>query len=146
MLLIKNTLGIAIPLMAIPIYLFTSYTDRNINPVSVGLNQLESSREGLYKVSAKLTDIDESSITLNNGDISIKVFGNVTDKKVSELYSESVSTKKKSITGDFTIRKSNGIYNFVRMNKTESDLYLDSNHVPEKTLLINTKGTVAVLK
>jgi hypothetical protein len=88
-------------------------------------------------VSARIVDINEGDFTINDGDISIKIFGVLQDKKLSTLY-----TTDSKLYGEVTLKKGNGSYVVVSIKRIEDELYItDTTSIKDK-VIVNTKGVI----
>lgn len=135
MLLVKKSIGLLVPFTMISVYLFILYTDRNLKPLGVGLSTLENSRNGLYKVSVKISDIEQNEFTVNDGNISLRIMGNLQNKKLSDLY-----TQGKELYGHVTLKKNSDTYTLVSLKRIEDELYITDTASIKDKIIVNTKG------
>ena len=137
MLLIRKTTAVIIPVGSVIILLFTLCTDRNLKSLDVSLVQLENSRDGLYKVSGRIVDIEEERFTINDGDTNITIMGRLQDKKISDLV-----TSSKQLWGEVQLKKGNGVYNLISVRRSEGGLYIEDREKIKDTVIINTRGVI----
>lgn len=119
------------------IFWFVLNTNRNLGSIRIGLNDLEDTRNGIYTISAKVVDINEEDFTANDNNISLKIFGKVQDKKLSELYDNN-----KQIYGEIKLKKSNGSYSLISIKRLESHLYILNKEEIKGKIIINEKGVI----
>lgn len=126
-----------IPIGSVIILLFTLCTDRNLKSLDVSLVQLENSRDGLYKVSGRIVDIEEERFTINDGNTNITIMGRLQDKKISDLV-----TSSKQLWGEVQLKKGNGVYNMISIKRSEDNLYIEDPSVLKNKVIINSKGVI----
>ena len=128
-------------LSSVIVYSYATYSDQSLKPIKVGLNQLESAKKGTYKVAARIVDINEETFTISNDEINIEIRGRLTDKKLSDLY-----TQKEKLFGEIQVTKSNGNYNLVSIKRYEGHLYVVNKTDIKGKLILNTKGVIGTFK
>lgn len=142
MLLLKKTTTVMIPIASIVILLFTLCTDRNLRSLDISLVELQSTRDGLYKVGGRIVNIDEDSFTINDGDTSITIMGRLQDKKISDLVTQSKHPGGSQLWGEVQLKKGGGVYNMISIRRLEDSLYIEDPDKLKGKIIINSKGVL----
>lgn len=142
MLLLKKTTTVMIPIASIVILLFTLCTDRNLRSLDISLVELQSTRDGLYKVGGRIVNIDEDSFTINDGNTSITIMGRLQDKKISDLVTQSKHPGGSQLWGEVQLKKGGGVYNMISIRRLEDSLYIEDPDKLKGKIIINSKGVL----
>lgn len=142
MLVLKKTTTVMIPIASIVILLFTLCTDRNLRSLDISLVELQSTRDGLYKVGGRIVNIDEDSFTINDGNTSITIMGRLQDKKISDLVTQSKHPGGSQLWGEVQLKKGNGVFNMISIRRLEDSLYIEDPDKLKGKIIINTKGVI----